>query len=79
MSRSSGKILEIRLEEVEGGILLKGKKLRFYFAEPIHPEILLGLVFAPKDAHGTMWKRQQDPAVDRAAQLADKWASGSEQ
>lgn len=73
MRLARGKILEIRLEEIEGRELLKGKRLRFYFAEPATQEILLGLVFAPKDAPHGPWKEQQNQSVQRAERYADEW------
>lgn len=73
MSLSQGKILEIRLEEIEGRELLKGKRLRLYFAEPATRDILLGLVFAPKDVPDGQWKEQQNRAVLKAEFLADEW------
>ncbi len=73
MGVAKGKILEIRLEEIEGEELIKGKRLRLYFAEPATQETLLGLVFAPKDVSDDTWKEQQNQAVQRAQRQADEW------
>ncbi|WP_188043652.1 hypothetical protein [Changpingibacter yushuensis] len=76
MQVTGGKILEMRLEEIEGDELMKGKRLRLYFCEPARClGVLLGLVFAPKDVNSGDWKSRQNSAALDALALAEEWES----
>ncbi|VEI13269.1 Uncharacterised protein [Trueperella bialowiezensis] len=76
LARGGNKILEVRLEHRfdPPKILLKGKRLRLYFAEPAYPELIVFLLLEPKDA-SQFGLNQQNRHIDESLLRADDWWS----
>lgn len=68
------KILGIRLENIfdPPKQLLRGKRLRLYFCEPVYPEVIVFLLLEPKIL-GEGWKTQQNKQIRQAVERADDW------